>query len=363
MAEALGYQEMLVLVAACVAALVVAGLWMLLPVELKADRTLHPDRVVVGADVQGRLIVVNQGRRRSAPVVATERLGRSSLELHLPSLAPGVPYTRVYRLDTSRRGLFTVGPLVVGHTDPLRLLRVDHLHGATATLRVLPLIHAVAPVPTGHARDDEGPTSAAAPQGGVAFHSLREYVPGDDPRSIHWHSSARTGRIMVRHNVVTNQPVVLVVLDTCRASYQGDSFEDAVRVVASLVNTSSVAHFPVQLHTTGGLVACADASGAGRLAMLDMLAEVQPAVDDLGLAVLKTGLPHRKGVTLAVVTGQPDPSQLRSLSAVRARFDMATLVQVGGGSARAAALPGVLTLSVATSADFEREWNKQVRPG
>ena len=42
--------------------------------------------------------------------------------------------------------------------------------------------------------------------GSMAFSSLREYAPGDDPRQIHWRTTARLGRLVVREHVDTNEP-------------------------------------------------------------------------------------------------------------------------------------------------------------
>ena len=51
----------------------------------------------------------------------------------------------------------------------------------------------VRPLPAGFAKDLEGPTTDASPAGDVAFHAMRPYRLGDDPRHIHWMSTARTG--------------------------------------------------------------------------------------------------------------------------------------------------------------------------
>jgi len=45
------------------------------------------------------------------------------------------------------------------------------------------------------------------------FRSIREYVPGDNPRSIHWRTSARLGRLCVRELERERSAPVMVVLD------------------------------------------------------------------------------------------------------------------------------------------------------
>ena len=69
------------------------------------------------------------------------------------------------------------------------------------------------PLPTGNTRHLEGPSSDTSPQGNITFHRLRDYVVGDDLRLVHWRSSARTGKLVVKHNVDTSQPYTVVLLD------------------------------------------------------------------------------------------------------------------------------------------------------
>ena len=63
-------------------------------------------------------------------------------------------------------------------------------------------------------------TSDAAPDGTITFHTLREYVPGDDLRFIHWRSSAKLDTLLVRRNIDVSLPMTTMLLVTGRTATQ-----------------------------------------------------------------------------------------------------------------------------------------------
>ena len=67
-------------------------------------------------------------------------------------------------------------------------------------------------------RQLDGLVAARVRGQGTEFDSLREYVPGDDVRSIDWRATARGGAVAVRTWRPERDRRILVVLDTSRVS-------------------------------------------------------------------------------------------------------------------------------------------------
>ncbi|MEU0530611.1 DUF58 domain-containing protein [Amycolatopsis tolypomycina] len=355
------YPELVMLGLAGVAALVVAGVWMLARPKLAVVRQVSPSRVQAGAAAYGVLTVTNTGRRRSPPSLVVETVDGRRVAVPVPSLAAGDEFATVYPLPTGRRGRYVIPAPTVGHPDPLRLFQVERAGSGESVLYVHPKVHPIAPVPAGGPREVEGATSAGSPQGGVAFHSLRGYQPGDDWRRIHWKSTARNGTLMVRHNVIPDEPRHLIVLDTSAKPYDDESFEEAVQVAASVCVAADRSNFPLACRTTAN-PAGEDASGASEVtSALDLLSGAQRSPEDRGLPaltdVVRDVVAAGESAALTIVTGRAGPGQPAVLTAMRRDFPTVTLVRIG----RTEPIPlsaGVCTIDARTSSEFAVRWNR-----
>lgn len=354
-----GYVSFIALGAALLLAVLVGRLWIVRRPRVSASRVVSPERVRAGRPASSALTVTNAGRRRTSGGMALERFGQRSLPVELPTLEPDESATVTTELPTESRGVFTVGPLDVTRSDPFGLVRSGEPEDGIAKFWVHPAIHPVEPFPRGIARDLEGPERGEALEGGVTFHALRDYVRGDDLRQIHWRSSARINKLMVRHNVDTHQPRSLVVLDNRAASYTGDSFEEAVKAAASVVAASMTRGFDFRLITTDGVEIDQRMPHAK---VMDRLAEVGLTFVGSIATALDAARNDLGGVSMLLLTGTVPGDELDDVNRFRDRFDVLTVAQFGDGRAAASRVVRDATIiSTESSNDFAQAWNRLTR--
>ena len=354
-----GYDALTAIGCAFLAVLGVAAVWIIRRPRVDATRIVSPERVTVGGYATSEMHIVNRSRRRTAGGIAMETFGSRLIPISLPALEPGASETVHQPLPTEHRGVYQVGPLLVSRSDPFGLLHIGQHQRDEATLYVHPRVLPLNPFPSGLHRDLDGPDLGDAPEGGITFQNLREYVEGDDLRLMHWRSYARTGTLMVRHNIDSHQPRSLVVLDTRNSVHDDDSFEEAVEATASIVIASMLRRFPFRLETTCG-TSLSDA--VGRAAVFDQLAALAPsAVGSIEHAVRRIGR-DPGGASLAVVTGRCSSRDLAFLSPLRDRFEITTIARFGTlatGEIHLSA--GGVLINAQHTAEFARAWNRRAR--
>lgn len=309
----LGWSEFLTLSIACVAALVAGSLWVLRPVQLGVHRTLHPTRISVGGASLGIIQVTNSTTRPIGHRIAHDQIGENTVQLAIPSLAAGAAHEMPYSVQGRHRGLIHVGPVTLVRSDPLHLFRAVDSQGSTEQLFVHPRTYPLVAGDSALDRTREGRTSDSAPRGSAAFHALREYQRGDELRHVHWRTSARMNRLMVRHFVDVQHPGDALVLDTRSSSYESSDFEHAVEIAASLA---------LALEKSGNVVALVlggEALHHRSLPPMDRLTLVQPVVGlTTGDLFGADGGPRATG-GLVVITGDVGVGDLVTQSRIAAR--------------------------------------------
>ena len=206
------------------------ALLVLVVVDLVLAGSVRGLRVLRSGDVSVRLgepaLVVlrvsNPGRRRvrgtvrdAWPPSAGVRNPRQPLDL-----PAGERRALTVELLPTRRGDRVPDRVTIRAFGPLGLAARQGAHAAPWRLRVLPTFASRKHLPAKLARlrDLDGRTPLLVRGQGTEFDSLREYVPGDDVRSIDWRASARSRDVVVRTWRPERDRHVLLVLDTGRTA-------------------------------------------------------------------------------------------------------------------------------------------------
>ncbi|HYI31890.1 MAG TPA: DUF58 domain-containing protein [Glaciibacter sp.] len=323
---ALGWAE---LVAIAWAGLVLIGATLLYLVGRSSyivKLTMPVSRVVVGDRAPGLVAVHNPGRRRLPGVSVEVRVGEGFAEFAMPSLANGSSFDDVFLVPTRRRGVITIGPVRTVRGDPVGLFRSERVWAEKMDLFVHPRTISIPSMSTGFIRDLEGSPTRDLTNSDVSFHALRGYVAGDERRTIHWKSTAKTGTYMVRQFEESRRSHLMVALSLSEGDFASDDeFEMAVSVVGSLGarairdarTVSVVASAVTPEYGRRQVNAMRDLSTVTRSRLLDDLSSVEMSASALPLPELaKVAAEGVAGISVAfLVCGSTTTlSQLRAAS-------------------------------------------------
>ena len=355
----LGWIELMVVAAGCLAALAIAVAFVVGRLAIQIDRDVDPDRVMVGEPAGALLTARNPGRRPTRSIVVDEHIGPNIVPVTVPTLAPGGEHRTFYQLPTNRRSRVRIGPAEVVRADPLGLLRRRVGHAPATDLWVHPRWSLVSALPSGFAKDLEGPTSDASPSGDIAFHALRPYQLGDDRRHIHWMSTARSGTLMVRHYVDNRRPTLAVLLDDESTPYGDDRFEVAVEIVTSLVLSSLALQLPIAARSTSEWI-LGRLHPQGRDGVLETLTLIEPRPESGSLVLAAAELSRVEPATsaIAIVTGtRPAAELLPTVTHLRSRARVIVIVVDEPNGTAVRSLPGATVINVSSLDEFRAGWN------
>jgi uncharacterized protein (DUF58 family) len=187
-----------------------------------AVRRTMPGSVRLTESTSGTVSVANQGKRRIRGAVrdAWQPSAGATDTRHPLRLGSGEVSHFTTRFLPTRRGDRHSDRITVRVQGPLRLAGRQQSIVVSNTLRVLPEFASRRHLPSRLARlrEIDGQTAVHLKGAGSEFDSLREYVIGDDVRSIDWRGTARRADVVVRTYRPERDRRVFIAVDTSRLS-------------------------------------------------------------------------------------------------------------------------------------------------
>ncbi|MEO7235256.1 MAG: DUF58 domain-containing protein [Lapillicoccus sp.] len=240
-------REMVLLwVGLCVLVAVVDLLLAVSPTRLDISRA-PVEQVRLGGATTTSLLVTNTSRRRVRGMLrdAWPPSAGATGDRHRLALPGGERRRVTTALHPTRRGDRPADRVTVRSFGPLRVAARQRSFAVGGGVRALPPFTSRKHLPSRLAtlRQLDGRSAVRVRGQGTEFDSLRDYVEGDDVRSIDWRATARREHVVVRTWQPERDRRVILVLDTSRTSAgrvgdmpRLDSEMDAALLLAALAS-------------------------------------------------------------------------------------------------------------------------------
>ena len=283
----------------------------------------------VGDTVSERITIYNRGRTPKAWVEVEDKTSLPGVSFrHVTPLGIMVPFNISYSEATlTKRGEFVLGPLVVRVADPFSLFPREVEFGGVDKILVYPRIEALPDfaAPNPHLVGEHSRRHRAN-MVSTDVSSVREYADGDSMGRIHWLTTARTGRLMVKQFDQGSSSHLWVLFDQHRDAQAGEGEESTdeygATLAASVVDRYSRGFLPVGYsgHGSESLVAPPDQSAAHRENVMRHIAASLPVGDTTLLQVLgDLERDFSQATSLVVITASGDGEWIEALASFQRR--------------------------------------------
>lgn len=200
---------------------------------------LPDDHLVAGEVADAPISVTNTNKRLELPGVLELQIGQGIEEFPIPLLRAGETKQLPFQLPPQPRGVLKVGPITTVRTDPVGVLRKETKLLDAVDVHVYPQTRVLPPTVIGYMRDLEGNPTLTVVEADMTFHSIREYVAGDNPKHIHWKATAKIGKpgkFLVRQYAESKRSRMVIILAMNPGEYLAgtEEFEVAISAVGSL---------------------------------------------------------------------------------------------------------------------------------
>jgi len=217
--------------------------------RIKVSRHL-PESVAAGSWFSVEIILKNEKRFLSSQLVEVRdsiegRDIRDEGKVVFVRVAPGDERSAHYDVNIARRGQYRFGPLRMSSRFPLGIGERGYLVSDVDEVIVHPKIGRLLPAWKRRERELAETTSRANARLGLfddAFHGIREYRSGDNPRAIHWRSSARQGQFMVKEHEQHRDAEMIVLLDLCASADFPETLQERAISLAATICAEQTRH-------------------------------------------------------------------------------------------------------------------------
>jgi len=308
------------------------GTWLISYIWARSlSRGLHLKREMrfgwaqVGDQLEERFTLIN---RSKLPALWVEILDETNMPNYWANQVRGIDANTdnrwLVRSICSHRGLYTFGPTTLKTKDPFGIYTVIIRDPTSTTMMVMPPVVALPMIqvaPGGRA--GEGSPRVNAPERTVSSASVRNYIPGDSLRWIHWATSARKNELFVR--IFEGSPagdwwIILDLEDIVQIGTGLESTEEhGIILAASLANLGMRTGHSVGLITHGQDLVwlTPNMSDEHNWSILRELALIEPGKKPLSelLDMAKSSI--SQNTSLIVITPNVRGIWLESLLAIR----------------------------------------------
>jgi uncharacterized protein (DUF58 family) len=264
-----------------------------------------PARTRVGDDIRVGLSIHNDGKKRLPMMrVTDEHEAFDSIVAASERIPPDATAVLEQVRRAHRRGDFEGGPIVLQSGAPFGFVSVRRNVQVTTPVTVAPrwveLMSFPILEPSSFPSDvlhERARTGA-----GEEYLGVRDYRPGDPPRSVHWRSSARAGHLVVReYEEEVASRVAMVLAGADHGEPPDSSFETLVSAAASIAIYALQTGHPVDLFRYDERGEVAHLANPDRYAVLDWLARARP-FDAALLPLASQAVAHlgRRGTIVAL---------------------------------------------------------------
>ena len=316
----LGRSNSLMLVFAMMAGPFILNGW----VTYSMLKRLHVNRRVQTATHAGDRVSVEITLKNNKWLLASWLMAvQDSLAGANEQLSGGVLYSRVpprgerracYDVRLMQRGRYHFGPVYVSTRFPLGLVERGLVLDSRDEILVYPRLGRLSATwRQTHLLADESFRTREASPGPFddVFHGIREFRWGDNPRAIHWRTSARQNSVMVREFRQSRERGLVVLLDLYQPKRPTDSDRERVELAVSLAATICVEQVRYARDATLNVLIAGqsvtrwkrDSRATGLASLLDSLAvaEADPSAD-VALAIEEASAERTPGTQVVLIT-------------------------------------------------------------